>query len=136
MRLGYPAAPFIDFHAQHERYEGGRAGDDVWVTITVVVDTFGTVTGGGFVARSDWGRFLEHLTALEASRRGEAVLASAHPQEFSLRIHASDSLGHMAVEGILRWPEAFERAEFRFAGIGFEPTVLPGLLLELREAAA
>ena len=136
MRLGNPVSSFVELEAARERYSGGRAGTEVWVTVKVVAGTFGSATGGGFVTRPDWQRFLEHLAGLEASRKGEASLGSADSREFALRIYASGASGHMAVEGTLRSPEATERAEFRFAGIQFEPSVLPTLLRELREAAA
>jgi hypothetical protein len=97
--------------------------------VSIEVSSFG-FTGhiDGHSAKSDFEGFRNDLAALEARRVGEAVLVSAYPGEFSVRIAAIDRVGHMAVTGEIRYatPSNDMRAtELKF-GFVFDPSQLKG----------
>jgi hypothetical protein len=89
-----------------------------------------------WVVRPAWREFLERLTALEGSRRGEAILESISPGELRLRLFATDRAGHMAVEGYVGVFGGHDTLRLEFGAIPFEPTLLPRLLRELSSAVA
>jgi len=88
-----------------------------------------------WVARRDWDGFLADLCALEASRRGAALLAGANPEEFQLRFYTYDSVGHTAVDGMLARKNGGSLGEFGARiefGMPFEPDQLLSVLREFQ----
>ena len=92
-------------------FDGAAIEPDVLLSVSFQVASF-RGTDQSWVERSDWDGFLKELTALEASRSGEAVLLGASPSEFQLRFYVYDSLGHPAVKGILGRSSGHYRTEF------------------------
>lgn len=94
---------------------------DYLASIEVRVDGFAGHADGHIVG-GEWTAFADALRTLEATRNGEARLASAMPGEFELRIHAINSRGHMGVSGLLHyrrvgadeWPDQQLRFAFEF----------------------
>jgi hypothetical protein len=134
MLLGDASSAHVVVTAEPEAYRGGTKGPEVWVTLKAHAQEF-TAALASCIARSDWQSFLAALTRLEASRRGEAVLQSAVPDELWLRVYASDPAGHMAVDVKLHQGDALGTPLLRLTAIGFDPSRLPLLLEELRSAA-
>jgi hypothetical protein len=120
--------------AEREAYRGGTKGPEVWVTLEAHTQEF-TAALASCIARSDWQSFLGALAKLEASRRGEAVLQSAVPDELWFRVYASDDAGHMAVDVKLHRADVRGTPLLKLTAIGFDPSSLPLLLEELRNAA-
>jgi hypothetical protein len=106
-------------------------------SIEASVDGF-TGHADGHVAGRDLAAFVDALTRLEKSRKGEAKLESAASGEFELRLHSIDSRGHMGVSGSLRfsrlggdyWPHQQLRFSFEF-----DSSKLAALLRSLGVAA-
>jgi len=134
MQLGSQSTHVV-VTAEPETYADGDQETEVWVTIGVRVETF-TASFASCVVRTDWDAFLDALRRLEDKRRGEAVLRSADPRELEFRVYASDSAGHMAIDGELRRLDVPGSPVFRFSGISFDPGGLPDLLKELTHATA
>lgn len=135
MRLGDPPEPSVELTASPEKYSGGQAAAEVWAHVKVRANEF-TGELASCIARSDWEKFLADLATLETARRGEAVLRSAISSELMLRVYASDSTGHMAIDGRLQREEQPGAPALTFSGVAFDPSALSGLLKELRRAAA
>ncbi len=81
--------------------------------------------------------FLLQLSALEESRRGDAVLEALSPEEFALRICAIDRRGHMAVMGhvVKEVYRGQVKAPYHHSvkfGFEFDPTQLPAVLKGFR----
>src|ERR1041385_1925493 len=119
MQLGSQYAHVL-VTAEPETYADGKQSAEVWVTIGVQVEAF-TASLASCVVRTDWDAFLDALRSLEDRRRGEAVLRSADPRELEFRVYASDSAGHMAIDGELRRIDVPGSPVFRFSGISFDP---------------
>ncbi len=81
-------------------------------------------------------RFRVELEDLERSRKGEARLVTMSPGELDLVIRIVDSLGHVAVEGVVGRhvyaEHEYYKLECRF-GFPIDPTTLPGLLRDVRD---
>jgi hypothetical protein len=75
------------------------AADDRRVKVNVTCRGFSAHDCEAWISAAAWARFGRELHALEASRRGEALLISQSPAGLRLRLHAWDHAGHIAVEG-------------------------------------
>jgi hypothetical protein len=135
MRLGDPPDPHVELTVLPEKYSGGQVAAEVWAHVKVNANEF-TGELASCIARADWEKFLADLAALEAARRGEAILRSAISSELMLRIYASDGVGHMAIDGRLQREEQPGSPALTFSGVAFDPGALFGLVRELRRAAA
>jgi hypothetical protein len=135
MRLGDPPEPHLEFTASPEAYSGGQTSAEVWALVKVHAGEFNAELAS-CVARPDWEQFLADLAMLEVVRRGQAILRSAISTELMLRVYASDSVGHMAIDGQLQRKDQPGEPALTFTGIAFDPSALAGLLRELRRAAA
>lgn len=128
MLFGDPRGSHVVLSAQ---VEADGADADAWVSVDVRLEGF-LVGITSRVARSDWDAFLQALSALEETRRGEAVVRSAEGSELYLRIFAKGSAKHVAIEGGLSRLDLLGAPVFRFGAVEFDPASLPGLLRELR----
>lgn len=125
MRISGANGATIDIDA------AGDGDGDCHVTVAVSVEGFaGTTTT--FVVGDAWRGFVSQVVALDASRRGAAVLESVSPGEVRLTVRATDRAGHMAVEGSIGVRDAFRKIALTFSPIEFEPTELPRIVRELR----
>jgi hypothetical protein len=109
----------------------GTPGDrDLLLNITVDARGF-AAADQSWIVDAAWEGFIGQLRTVEARRQGRAILDSASPGDLHLEIFSTDSAGHMAVQGQVRWrtPENFELL-LRF-GFAFEPDELPRVLAEL-----
>ena len=133
MLLGDPGGTHVIMAVAPETYTEGQTGPDVWVTVEAHVGAFSarlTTT----VVRRDWDVFLEASSRLEETRRGEAILESVIEAELRVRIFATGSAGHVAIDGELHRRDVRGEPAFRFVGVEFEPDRLSALLQELRDA--
>jgi len=133
MILGNPSSDHIEFSAQRETNTNGDWASEVWVTVIVNAGTYKALQAS-CIARSDGEACIASLEALEFCRRGEAILWSTILKELRLRIYASDSCGHMAVEGDLQLVEHSSNPRMQFSCSEFDPSDL-ALLVEERRTA-
>lgn len=113
--------------------ESDRAGDYL-VAVEAESDGF-KGHADGHVAGASWQNFCAALITLEQCRKGEATLDSAMPGEFSLRIGALNSTGHMSVTGVLAFSrEAWPRQILNFA-FEFDPSQLVAVRLAVQSDA-
>jgi hypothetical protein len=101
---------------------------------------FVEVRQGGFAGRSHvwieiraWQKFVDSLTRLERDRRGEATVESMSPGEFRLIVRSIDSVGHVAVDGLLGKRGRPQTTTLSFSAIEFDPTLLREFLRAARE---
>ena len=99
---------------------------DFLVSVEVRSDGF-SGHADGVVVGAEWRSFVQQLANLEAERRGSARLTSALSGEFEIRIHATDSRGHMGLSGALSYRrvgvEDWPAQELHFA-FEFDPSKL------------
>jgi len=88
-----------------------------------------------WVMGREWKSFLAELTALEESRRGQAAVNGASPDDFRLEIFSEDSAGHMAIRGHVGWNTPDGNLLHLKFGFHFEPDRLPKLVRDLRDLA-
>jgi hypothetical protein len=75
------------------------APDDRRIKVTVRCHGFSAHDREAWISAAAWARFDRELHAVEASRRGEALLVSQSPADLRLRLYAWDHAGHIAIEG-------------------------------------
>jgi hypothetical protein len=113
---GVPTDPEFEISATSGTFSGSNSSVHVW--------------------RPDWDAFLAALERLEASRSGEAAVASMSPDEFELRIAAVDRLGHLAAMGHVSGHVLSHRLRPIASHVAFEielePSSLPELLAAFR----
>lgn len=86
----------------------------------------------GHVVGAAWLGFCAELGALEKSRTGEAILESAMPGEFSIRVGSLNGVGHMSVSGVLGYSRSgWPRQNLTFA-FEFEPSQLAAVQLAVQ----
>ena len=78
---------------------GTQSEGDLGLNVAVVGPIFSGRNETVWALLHDWNRFTEQLAQLERSRSGQAVIVSGSPDDFKLRIFASDRAGHMMAEG-------------------------------------
>lgn len=102
--------------------------------LLIVVVRYGSFTGqaDGWVAQPTWTHFVHELVSLEASRSGQARLASMSPDDFDLTLRTTDPAGHMGIEGKVGTRSNSHEATLRFGLIAIEPTALPEIIREIQ----
>lgn len=113
---------------------GTQSEGDLCLEIAVVSAGFSGRYDEAWVLRDDWSQFIAELTQLEKARRGQALITASSPNDFQLRVFASDRAGHIKAEG---WVgrEYSGRPAALGHHVSFEieidPTALPALLQQL-----
>ena len=102
------------------------------LNITVQVRGYSAADQSWIVGR-EWESFLSELTALEKSRRGQAVANGASPDDFRLEIFSTDSVGHMAIRGHVGWHSPDGHLLHLKFGFRFEPDRLPKLVRDFKQ---
>ncbi len=104
---------------------------DVRVKATVTLQLFSGSHSDVWLSQPDLAAFVKQLRIVVDSRKGTAKLEAMSPDEFSLELRATDSLGHYEVSvrlcryqysGPTHWLTAVS------GGFEFEPDQLPSIL--------
>lgn len=96
--------------------QGTPGDEDLLLNVSVSVGGYSAVDQC-WVSSAEWAGFMSQLRQLELSRRGQADLLGASPDDLKITFAAIDRSGHMAVSGFVGWhrPDGFlQRMEFGF----------------------
>lgn len=97
---------------------GAPCTGDVNVRVALSLKEFTGLYDGVWLELPEMERFISELEALGLERKGTAKLSSMNPEEFTLEIHSSDSLGHMEIETQLH--------RYQYSGPKYWPIYLKG----------
>jgi len=112
-----------------ELSRGVGAHGDLLVVVAVHHSGFsGTIDV--WILREAWDGFVADLRRLEKRRQGAASVEGMSPRELSLTVQSIDRSGHLAVEGQIGI-RGQRTVTLRFSPIEFDPTTLPGIVVEL-----
>lgn len=78
--------------------EGTPCAGDVNITVALSLQAFSGSYDGIWLELPEMERFIAELEILDEKRSGNANISSMSPNEFTLEIRSSDSLGHMEIE--------------------------------------
>jgi hypothetical protein len=119
--------------------EGTPGEGDLSVDVAVSGPTFAGRNDTVWIGRDEWAAFLEHLSELERSRRGEARVVAMSPEEFRLAVFATDRAGHLAAEGWVGREYAARQGVLRDRvsfSLDIDPGSLPALIQQFEALAA
>ena len=89
---------FIEIEELERNPESTPCARDVNVKVSLSLQAFSGSYGGVWLGRPEMERFISELEILDERRNGCATISSMSPEEFTLEIRSSDSLGHMEIE--------------------------------------
>ena len=89
---------FIELKELERNPESAPCAGDINLQVNLKLQDFYGSCSGVWLETPAMEEFLRELESLEISRKGEAKIASMSPEEFILKIHSSDTLGHMEIE--------------------------------------
>jgi hypothetical protein len=78
---------------------GTPAEGDLGLNVRVLCAEFSGRNDSVWIQRSDWNQFTDDLAQLERARKGQAILSAMSPNDFHLKVFASDRAGHMKAAG-------------------------------------
>ena len=108
---------------------------DLRVQVSVTLGAFRGTYDSVWLEQPVLSDFVESLASLERTRSGEALLQSATPEEFSIKLRSRDNSGHLVAEVSLQryqysgptyWPTKVS------GGFELEPTELPKIVSQFR----
>ena len=108
-----------------------RGDYDYRLTVHLEVDDFRGTTSAWIVDEA-WQAFLRDLRALEATRRGSAILQAMSSDELRIEFRATDRAGHMAFEGWVGDLGPVHTIKLQFSPVSFDPTELPRIVSPMR----
>lgn len=98
--------------------EGIQCAGDVSVRIALKFQAFSGSYGGVWFELPEIERFISELKILNDKRNGSAKISSMSPEECTLEIRSSDSLGHMEIEAQLH--------RYQYSGPKYWPIYMKG----------
>jgi hypothetical protein len=117
----------LDITVREPGLSGAPVELDLGLNVIAICGTFSGRNDDVWVRRLDWNQFARSVAELEQTRRGEAIVSAMSPNDFHLRIFASDRAGHIMAEGWVgraysaRGGILENRVSF---GIEIDPTIL------------
>lgn len=122
---------YIEIDELERSPEGAPCAGDVNVRVNLKLQSFSGSYDGVWLEFPEIERFISNLEELDKTRSGSAKVESMSPDEFTLEVRSSDSLGHMEIEAQLHryqysgsksWPIHLK------GGFEVEPEIIRSLL--------
>lgn len=114
--------------------QGRPSAGDVRVSVAISIEGFAGQYQDVWLEKPQLEAFIAQLGALDASLQGKATLNSASPDEFTLNLHALDSLGHLGAEVALQRVRYDSQGNYRPLKVSgsfeFEPNQIAQLKAE------
>jgi hypothetical protein len=117
MKIGFEEE-FIVIDELERNPDGTPCAGDVNVRISLSLQEFSGSYGGIWLELPEMERFISELEILDEKRTGSVGISSMSPEEFTLKIRSSDSLGHMEIEVQLH--------RYQYSGPKYWPIYLKG----------
>ena len=92
---------YVEIEELERNPEGTPCAGDVNVSVSLALQAFSGSYDGVWIGLTEMERFITELETLDEKRNGSAKISSMSPEEFSLEIRSSDSLGHIEIEAQL-----------------------------------
>ncbi|WDE09371.1 hypothetical protein [Thalassomonas haliotis] len=109
---------YIEIEELKRSPKGTPCAGDVNIRVGLNLQAFCGSYDGIWLELPEMERFLSELKTLDEKRNGSAKISSMSPEEFTLEIRSSDSLGHMEIETQLH--------RYQYSGPKYWPIYLKG----------